>query len=548
MRDIAFKFNKRKLRFLLSALTLFSLLFFFFDSIRAQVLNSLPWHREAVSCPYKLKSWHAILIWGHGLAKYDAILTEIQEAELDVRFVKNIYVGKDHIKELVEEVYRADIERVGPEHIKSKTEYLLEAEPSICLMIVVDSNPDFQSSSLVNSRVNKVKWKIRGKFNHNEADIPPGAKPDERGVFSHAHVIHASDISEGVESLLQYLAMPSLEQLKLERGSFTMPWFLRDHSTYAVEYVKLASLGVKCAVSVRGCGAGETTQLSKSPHYGYAVGNAEGVYEEYYSKGIKAGNLTDGASPTWFQKLKKTFNPVTYPFCTCGVDDTLRRSMIIVDFEYNIIHGLHTAALLLVENKLKVVQVIRIGASGETVKTCPHSIGGSTPKSNLSNAVRSVRDQLFQLDQQDVKYVILRGDPIQPSSKHPDVDLLVDNYEKACAALTGTICAPRLVGTQAVSTADAYFDLRVVGDGYYPDHWAENMLFHRVRRSSGIFHLSNEDQCYALLYHAVIHKGRIGAGYLPIVRNICLDCALNDDISTWKECLNRWIEPRFPSN
>lgn len=111
MRDIAFKFNESKLGFLVSALTLFSL--FCFDSIRAQVLNSLPWHQETfVSCPYKLKSWHAILILGHGLAKYGAILTEIQEAELDVRFVKIIYISKDHIKKLVEEVYRARAHQV----------------------------------------------------------------------------------------------------------------------------------------------------------------------------------------------------------------------------------------------------------------------------------------------------------------------------------------------------------------------------------------------------------------------------------------------------
>lgn len=104
---------------------------------------------------------------------------------------------------------------IGQEHIKSKTEYLLEAEPLICLMIVVDSNPNYQSSNLIISRVNKVKLKIRWKFNNNDTDIPPEAKPDEHGVFPQAHVIHASDTSEGVESLLQYLAMPSLEQLKL---------------------------------------------------------------------------------------------------------------------------------------------------------------------------------------------------------------------------------------------------------------------------------------------------------------------------------------------
>ena len=63
------------------------------------------------------------------------------------------------------------------------------------------------------------------------------------------------------------------------------------------------------------------------------------------------------------------------------------------------------------------------------------------------------------------------------------------------------------------------FDIRWVGDNYYPREWEECMLSHRVYNSDGVFVLSPEDYCYASAYHALFQKKEISGKYLAIINN-----------------------------
>jgi GR25 family glycosyltransferase involved in LPS biosynthesis len=148
-----------------------------------------------------------------------------------------------------------------------------------------------------------------------------------------------------------------------------------------------------------------------------------------------------------------------------------------------------------------------------------------------------------RLERFQVSYVILRGLPLQPTDAHPDIDILVRNYNLACSVLTGSVCSTRRLEHQAVKVGrfNIYFDLRVVGDHYYPDEWAEKMLLHRVRGLDGLYHLKKEDQGYALMYHVVVHKGFIGNGYLAEVRMLVPQCNLTEKIETWVSCLCTWM-------
>ena len=153
-----------------------------------------------------------------------------------------------------------------------------------------------------------------------------------------------------------------------------------------------------------------------------------------------------------------------------------------------------------------------------------------------------------RLERFHIKYVILRGLPLQHTDAHPDIDILIQNYSLACRVLTGKLCPLRRLEHQAVTVGmfNSYFDLRVVGDHYYPEEWANKMLLRRVRGSDGLYHLENKDKGYALMYHVVVHKGFIGDGYLYEVQKLVPHCNLTENMATWVSCLQTWMaESRF---
>ena len=511
--------------------------------------------RNAPACTKTVVSWHLMIVWSHGLNFMDEILVTLRSnvPSIDIPFRK--YVTLDAIGPLVDKVYENDAQRIGLNHIKHKTSYLKKLPPKVAVLILRDLAPDFVSYGkskwkiTANRHLVDFKWLIRRKFNPKPKTT---STRDSRGVFSHDHVLHVSDTGEDIDLVSRLLKTPSVNLLARSHDSFYTPWFMTPPKTYSFERLPFSLLKIKCAVTLGRCVAGRTIDIANSPHVSFVGGNTT-VYEDYYRKGLLGGAFTDAHTPSDFSELKNTFQLSWLGKCLCGYDGMMRRSYIIVDKDNVVLDGAHRAALAfaLTLGRLRHVEVIKMGISGRSVPSCPEiqNAPGLMQTAKVSSTgtemSRRIEAYLEKLNRYGVRYVILRGGPLQTSKEHPDIDLLVDNYAQACALLNGTICGPRNIASQAVRVQGIYFDLRTTDDGYYPQKWAIDMLARRVRRKDGTYLLKSEDQLYALLYHAVLHKGSIGSGYLRRVQNFKTECTLTDDISTWLLCLERWIVPRY---
>ena len=59
-------------------------------------------------------------------------------------------------------------------------------------------------------RMVKLKWALRRRFNPK---LTPNGKRTSSGVYSHNHIVHISDTDEGVDDLLRFFKLPTIETL-----------------------------------------------------------------------------------------------------------------------------------------------------------------------------------------------------------------------------------------------------------------------------------------------------------------------------------------------
>jgi hypothetical protein len=57
------------------------------------------------------------------------------------------------------------------------------------------------------------------------------------------------------------------------------------------------------------------------------------------------------------------------------------------------------------------------------------------------------------------------------------------------------------------------FDVRWVGDGYYPTSWEHEMLNNRVLNEDSVYVMSERDHFYSLAYHALLQKKELSDEY-----------------------------------
>ena len=106
------------------------------------------------------------------------------------------------------------------------------------------------------------------------------------------------------------------------------------------------------------------------------------------------------------------------------------------------------------------------------------------------------------------------------STKHPDVDFMVTDYNATIAALGALpsgLHATELGGHRVqhnvlIGGKSVHVDVRYVGDHYVDPNWMRDILRNRVARN-GIFVMEAEDYFYSLLYHALIQKPQFGSDY-----------------------------------
>ena len=150
--------------------------------------------------------------------------------------------------------------------------------------------------------------------------------------------------------------------------------------------------------------------------------------------------------------------------------------------------------------------------------------------------------EVFQaLNNSNVNYAILRNWDFLPENykvdDHGDIDILVDDYHLAKKILGGKAYKhtldpqdPRFgfdIELEGVKVANKVivcgkeieFDIRFVGDGYYPKAWQKDML-RRSKKHREIKVLSDGDHFYSLLYHALMHKKSISKTYTEKFMNL----------------------------
>ena len=131
-----------------------------------------------------------------------------------------------------------------------------------------------------------------------------------------------------------------------------------------------------------------------------------------------------------------------------------------------------------------------------------------------------------------VPYVVLRNWENLPESAqlgpHGDLDLLVEDRDKAVEALHATKCHPEPWRTQyEVPVGDAFqlTDIRFVGDDYYPEEMERTLLDTReFLDDKGFYVPSDAPGCMlfeSLLYHVAIHKKwAISKNYVKLLEEL----------------------------
>lgn len=141
--------------------------------------------------------------------------------------------------------------------------------------------------------------------------------------------------------------------------------------------------------------------------------------------------------------------------------------------------------------------------------------------------MNNILNDLFDYLNRNCNYLVLRNwdnllDEDIYSAGHEDIDILCDSLDKFLK-LTG---AKRLHPEKdrdnyvvSFSGANVRFDVRWVGDGYYPIEMEKAMLNNRQLNEQSFYIPSIEDYYYSLAYHALLQKPFLSDEYLQKLNN-----------------------------
>lgn len=134
---------------------------------------------------------------------------------------------------------------------------------------------------------------------------------------------------------------------------------------------------------------------------------------------------------------------------------------------------------------------------------------------------------LFNTLNKECKYLILRNwdnifDENIYGTGHEDIDILCED-KNTFVKITGAKSVHKnkyrdnfLVQCGSLKVR---FDVRWIGDGYYPAEWEKAMLENRILNSIGVYIMNNEDYCFSLSYHAVLQKPYLSVEYLQKIND-----------------------------
>ena len=128
--------------------------------------------------------------------------------------------------------------------------------------------------------------------------------------------------------------------------------------------------------------------------------------------------------------------------------------------------------------------------------------------------------QVFDTLSNNVEWTVLRNWQKMPDipliDGHGDIDILVDNYYKVLSVTNARTIHDLHYRVQhhiIIDDKRIPFDIRNVGDNYYPEDWGKSLIKNRVY-DQGFYHLSETDHFWSLLYHGLIHKPYLKNDYI----------------------------------
>jgi hypothetical protein len=138
-----------------------------------------------------------------------------------------------------------------------------------------------------------------------------------------------------------------------------------------------------------------------------------------------------------------------------------------------------------------------------------------------------VKDLFFVLNN-SIEYVVLRNFDCLPDDYnvegHGDIDLLVENLSYMIYLTGAKAVYPkrkyRCHYTIAINNELVPFDFRYVEDNYYDVKWELDILKTRELKKGTFYAPNNENLFYSLLYHALIHKPKVGEDYKNTLDNL----------------------------
>lgn len=127
-------------------------------------------------------------------------------------------------------------------------------------------------------------------------------------------------------------------------------------------------------------------------------------------------------------------------------------------------------------------------------------------------------EEVFDILNKTINYVILRNFETihdEMDSLHPDIDILTDNQDNAISILNAQktfIKKYRVQYKVLIDNKYINFDLRFTGDNYYDINWQKDILVSRIKQDF-YYRPTDINYFYSLLYHALLHKPKLGYDY-----------------------------------
>ena len=152
-------------------------------------------------------------------------------------------------------------------------------------------------------------------------------------------------------------------------------------------------------------------------------------------------------------------------------------------------------------------------------------------------------EQVFYVLNETIPYVVLRNFSSLPEKYevgiHSDIDILCsnrDNISKILNAIRAKKSKKRSRYYITVNDNKVFMDLRYLGDNYYDLGWQKTIL--KKRTINRCFYIPDDDNYkYSLLYHALVHKGKIASDYLEKFN----DFFSTEDVACLRKKLDKYM-------